>query len=174
MRYLVTFLLIFTVGASLVAQSDAKKAQIAGLYREAHTFLLEGDTVNACRSLEKLLKSDKANRADHYLALGRIAEDRQQTQKAIKYYLQSIKSDKTLHKPYYSLGALYYNNAVDILNNAEQVFANAPKQREAEVGKGLAFLKKARPYLEKGLQLSGDTDIYQSTLQAIDLYLQPQ
>ena len=172
MKYLVTFLLIFTVGTSLVAQSDAKKEQIARLRTEVHTFLSEGDTVNARRSLEKLLKADKTNRADLYLALGRIAEEKQETKKAIKYYRQSINSNKTSHKPYYSLGAMYYNDAVAILNNAEHAFANDPKQREAEISKGLESLKKALPYLETGLQLSGDVDIYQPPLKAIEGYLQ--
>ena len=169
---MLTFILIFALGTSLTTQSDVKKDQIEQLYMEVEAYLLKDDPDNARLSLEKLLKLDKPNRSNLYLALGRIAEDRHDTKQSIKYYQQSIKSDKKSHKAYYSMGALYFNQGVEILNNAKDLASNAPEQYKAKSRRGRDCMKKALPYLEKGYKLSGDRDIYQSPVDIINLYLQ--
>jgi len=168
MKRLLTWFLILVVGTTLTAQNKTQKEQIAQLYTEADLFLLEGDADHARLPLEKLLKLDKANRSNLYLALGGIAEQRQETDKAIKYYNQSIKSDKKSHKAYYSMGALYYNLAVELL---ETFPFDEQTQHAAETRRGLDYLKKALPFLEKGFQLSNDKDIYQNPLNTVYLYL---
>ena len=168
MKRLLTWFLILSMGSTLIAQNKTQQEQIAQLYTEADLFLSEGDADNARLPLEKLLKLDKANISNLYLALGGIAEQKKETAKAIKYYKQSIKSDKQSHKAYYSLGSLYYNQAVEIL---ETIPFDEQSRRAAETRKGLNCLKKALPFLEQGFKLSGDKGIYQTSLNISYLYL---
>jgi|GEM_PF-5470422 len=159
---------MFVVGTSFSpAQNITKQEQIKSLYTQVNDLLAVGDTINARFSLGKLLKLDKSNRSDIYLALGRIAEDHHETDNAINYYRQAIKSDKKSHRAYYSLGTLYYNQAVDILNNADRLLPFAPKLYKTETAKALTFMEKALPYLVEGFRLSGKEEIYQPALETI-------
>jgi len=167
MKRILTLFLVLAIGTTLNAQKETKKEQIARLYTEVDIFLSEGDADNARLPLEKLVKLDKPNRSNLYLALGSIAEQKKETDRAINFYKKSISADKKSHKASYSMGTLYYNQAVEILNQA----ANNPLDEQAQFDKSLGFLKKALPFLEKGLQLSGDKDIYKEPLNTVYLYL---
>ena len=168
MKQWMTLCLILFFGTVLTAQNNTKKEQIVQLYTEVDHFLKEGETESARMSLEKLLKLDKSNRSNLYLALGGMAEQQLDTGKAIKYYKKSISSDKKSHTAYYSMGALYFNQGVEIL---ETIPFDEQTQRVAATRKGLDFLKKALPYLEQGFRLSDDRDIYEVPLNTVYRYL---
>ena len=168
MKRLLIWILMFVVGTALTAQNKTLKEQIALLYTEADLFLSEGDTDNACLSLEKLLRLDKSNRSNLYLALGGIAEQKQKTNQAQNYYKKSISADKKSDKAYYSMGALFYNQAIEIL---ESIPSDEQTQHVTETRQALIYLKKALPFLEQGFRLSGDKDIYQKPLNAVYQYL---
>ena len=174
MKRLMTLLLILAAGTALTAQNLTRKEQIILLYAEVDTFLSEDDPDSACPPLEKLIKLDKANRSTLYLALGGIAEQKNETAKAVKYYKKAISGNRKSHKAYYGMGALYYNQAIETLNNAENMQTDEPVRYAAEIKKGMALLKKAKPFLEKGFQLSDDADVFQSPLQTINRYLQAE
>ncbi|MDR2232379.1 MAG: hypothetical protein LBE56_04550 [Tannerella sp.] len=168
MRYLTVILLMLAAGTSFaLAQNKTGKEQIAPLYTQVNESLAKGDTTTAHLTLMQLLKLDKPNRSDIYIALGRIAEERRDTNSAETYYKQAIKNNKKSHRAYYSLGSLYYNQAIDILNYTELICVSAPELYTAETGKAVEFLKKALPNLVKGFQLSGNEEIYQPALETV-------
>ena len=168
MKQLLTLLLFCAFGTALIAQNRTRKELIAQLYTEVDLLLSEGDAENARTPLEKLLKLDKSNRSNLYLALGGIAEQQQDTNQAQNFYKKSISANKKSDKAYYSMGALYYNQAIEIL---ESIPFDEQTQRVTETRQGLNYLKKALPLLEQGFRLSGDKDIYQDPLNTVYQYL---
>ena len=172
MKRILTLFLVLAIGTTLNAQKETKKEQIARLYTEVDIFLSEGDADNARLPLEKLVKLDKPNRSNLYLALGSIAEQKKETGRAINFYKKSISADKKSHKASYSMGALYYNKAIDMFNYlSNNLLTEQTQQQKAIAEQVLADFKKALPFLEKGFQLSGDKDIYKEPLNTVYLYL---
>ena len=171
MKRLLKVLLLLAFTATLFAQKETKQEQITRLYAEADTYLSEGEFNKARLPLAQLIKLDKANRSNLYLALGGISEQHQETDIAISFYKKAIAADKKSHKAYYCLGSIYYNQAVEIFNQLENNPIYIAAQFDAEVSQGLELMKKALPYLEKGFQLNGDKEVYQAPVDAIQQYL---
>lgn len=88
-----------------------------------------------------------------YLAKASALEKLNREEDAIEVYEAAISKDQTQYLPYYSIGVIYYNRAIAIINDAAQLPATAVKEYEAEMSKGNSQLKEALPFLEKAYNL---------------------
>ena len=117
---------------------------------ELNYLLKSGDYAAASKNLEKAIELDPFNKI-LYFSMGTAQENQGFNQEAIRYYTKAIDLDSNYFDAYYNLGALYFNEAVEI-NNLGNNATDAEKADEYG-NKAIAKFKKAIPYLEKARSL---------------------
>ncbi len=109
-----------------------------------------------------MLKSDTA-----------LAADKREvyTQEAINYYIKTLEIDPVYFDGLYNLGVVYYNKAVDVINQANLLPVAKQAEYDAMIAEGNATLEKALPYLEKCHELQPNDKATIVSLQNIYLRL---
>jgi tetratricopeptide (TPR) repeat protein len=133
---------------------------------ETNIFLAQGNTEKALENLKIAVKKDTSN-ATIWFAVGTNYERMMNQQdvdslktafmnEAINAYEKALEINPDYFKAVYNLGAIYTNRARDL----EIIAGNIPfdQQEKYDSVKKLASenLKKARPYLEKALEIEPD------------------
>ena len=132
------------------------------IIEETNIYLAKGQTDKAQKNLMKAVEKDPKN-PNLYFAIGtnydKIYNDTSKTiqermnafaQSEISYK-KSIEFKPDYFDPNYNLGALYYNESVRIIENADKI--QDDKKFQDEKVKYEALWKKALPYLEKAYQI---------------------
>jgi tetratricopeptide (TPR) repeat protein len=122
------------------------------LIAETNIYLATNEKEKAMANLETALKMDNTN-PSIYFAVGTIYDQVGDIEKAVAAYENAIKLKPDYFEPYYNLGALYVNQAADILDKANDLPLDAVAQYEEEKAKADKMLEKSLPYLEKALEL---------------------
>ena len=133
---------------------------------ELDYFLRMGKYKEAREKLEKAVKEDPKNAPLHF-SLGSVydqlyqksdtngaemgGKDSSLFQKAATHYRKALEIDSSFYRPYYNLGALYYNRGADVRNAAMSLKGQAKYEEELQAAK--ADLKKAEPYLKQALDI---------------------
>jgi tetratricopeptide (TPR) repeat protein len=125
------------------------------LIAETNIFLARNDKDNAMKNLEAALVMDNTN-PSIFFAVGTIYDQLGNVQKAADAYENALKLKPDYFEANYNLGALYVNQAADILTKANDLPLDAVKQYEEEKGKANVMLEKSLPFLEKALELMPD------------------
>lgn len=113
--------------------------------------LRSGDYVNAKKQVEKLLQIQPNSYTYHY-TLGVINQQLADNIEAINNYNQAIKLNPDYFDAYYNLGALYFNEAVELNNMVSESDFDETKLEKLNQELNGKF-KKSITYLEKAHQL---------------------
>jgi tetratricopeptide (TPR) repeat protein len=132
-------------------------------------YLTSGDAAKGLRYLELAEKKESSN-PSIYFAKGTLFEKVGEDEKALQAYKQALEIDPDYFNAHFNIGALHYNNAVelyDIANSKEDLDEyNAAK---AVADKELA---KTLPYMEKAHELRPNDRPVLETLQTVYYRLQ--
>jgi len=114
-------------------------------------------TEEAMKYLNLAIEQDP-NNSSYYFAQGSLLDGMGKQEEAIKSYEKSIELNKEGYDANYNLGALYYNNGVKQIEQANKVPANDNARYEAELAKSDIWFAKALPYMERCQEIKpGDT-----------------
>jgi tetratricopeptide (TPR) repeat protein len=125
------------------------------LIAETNIYLATNEKEKAMTNLETALKMDSTN-PSIFFAVGTIYDQVGNIEKAISAYENAIKLNPVYFEANYNLGALYVNQAADILDKANDLPLDAVAQYDQEKARADLMLEKSVPYLEKALELSPD------------------
>jgi len=125
------------------------------LIAETNIYLATDEKEKAMADLELALKIDSSN-PSIFFAVGTIYDQMGDVDKATSAYENAIKINNDYFEANYNLGALYVNQAADILDKANDLPLTAVEEYDAEKARADTMLEKAVPYLEKSLELMPD------------------
>jgi tetratricopeptide (TPR) repeat protein len=125
------------------------------LISETNLFLAKGENEKAVANLLKALETDSENKTI-WFALGTNYENTNDPEGAAEAYHKCIDIDPAYADAYYNLGAMYNNQAAEIIEVANELPLDAVAEYDAEKAKADALLQKALPYLEKSDDLNPD------------------
>ena len=118
---------------------------------ELNIFLFAGKDAEALESLNVAIQGDPLNPSLHF-AQGTVFDKLNKKPEAATSYKKAIEIKPDYFDAYYNLGAMYFNEAAEMANKANDLKSNADYEK-AKV-KFDAKFKEAAPYLEKALELN--------------------
>jgi tetratricopeptide (TPR) repeat protein len=128
----------------------------------ANIYLITGRNEEALDVLELAMQQDETN-PTLFFAAGTIYDKIQDREKAIQLYDQAIKIDPEYFDANYNLGALYYNQAAELITEATNLPLNETEKYDKLLEEGNEMMKKSLPYLEKADQIQpGDPTTLQT------------
>jgi len=125
------------------------------LIAETNIYLATNEKEKAMKDLETALEFDKTN-PSIFFAVGTIYDQMGDVAKATSAYENAILLNPDYFEANYNLGALYVNQAADILDKANDLPLDAVKEYDSEKARADEMLNKSIPYLEKALELMPD------------------
>jgi len=132
-------------------------------------YLTSGDAEKGLRYLE-LAQAQEGSNPSIYFAQGTLYEKLGDKEKAMEFYNKSIEIDPEYFNGYFNIGALYYNSAVEMYEEANTI-ENLKEYNEAKA-KADEELKKAIPPMEKAYEINPEERATLETLQTIYYRLQ--
>jgi len=117
------------------------------LIAETNIFLATDEKEKAKGNLESALEIDNTN-PSIFFAVGTIYDQMGDIEKAVGAYENALKLNTEYFEANYNLGALYVNQAADILDKANDLPLDAVAQYDAEKKKADEMLEKSLPYLD--------------------------
>jgi tetratricopeptide (TPR) repeat protein len=122
------------------------------LIAETNIYLTTDEKEKAMKDLEMALQFDRTN-PSIFFAVGTIYDQMGDIPKATNAYENAILINPDYFEANYNLGALYVNQAADILQKANDLPLDAVKEYDAQKALADQMLQKSLPYLEKALEL---------------------
>jgi tetratricopeptide (TPR) repeat protein len=122
------------------------------LIAETNIYLATNEREKALADLETALQSDKTN-PSIFFAVGTIYDQMGDVAKATTAYENAISLKADYFEANYNLGALYVNQAADILEKANALPLDAVKEYDTQKAMADQLLQKSLPYLEKSHEL---------------------
>lgn len=138
----------------IIAASERFPGDVNIIITMAEMALKTGKDDLAIASLKKAIDKDPSNGIYHW-AVGTVYQKLGRTEEAIDSYTKAIKLSPKDERPYFSLGSIHFNKAVDYLEQANKLRLGDPKFEELETLAKEEF-SKAAPFLEKVVELTGD------------------
>ena len=145
---------------ALTALQNARKdfpREQALIIEELNIYLIAGQFERAKENLMLAAEQDPTNEI-LWFSLGSVYDNLDMQDEAVDAYLKSLAIRGDYFDANYNLGALYFNEAVQMVNEANDMWspklskAEAAKQKELEEG-GKAMFSTALPYLESALDV---------------------
>jgi tetratricopeptide (TPR) repeat protein len=139
------------------------------LFELVNYYLSVGDADEGMRFLELAQEAESGN-PSIYFAKGTLYERMGESEKAMEAYLESLEVDPEFFNSWFNIGALHFNNAVelyDVANTKEDLDEYNTAKAEAD-----AELKKAIEPMNKAHELNPDEKAALETLQTIYYRLQ--
>ncbi len=118
---------------------------------ELNIFLASGKDKEALESLNLAIQGDPNNSSLHF-AQGTVFDKLDRKNEAAASYKKAIELKPDYFDAYYNLGAMYFNEAAEMANKANELKSNADYNKAKE--KFDAKFKEAMPYLEKANELN--------------------
>jgi tetratricopeptide (TPR) repeat protein len=119
---------------------------------ELNIYLIQGKQELALEKLTAAIALDPQN-ANLYFARGTAFDNTKKSDLAEADYLKAIELKSDYFDPHYNLGAMYFNAAAEMANQADKIPFSKQKEFEAAEAKAKAAFEKARPVLEKAHDL---------------------
>ena len=138
------------------ARQDFPREQ-ALIIEELNIYLVAGQFELAKENLMLAAEQDPTNEI-LWFSLGSVYDNLEMQDEAVDAYSKSLEIKEDYFDANYNLGALYFNKAVQMVNEANDMWKprmskdEATKQKELEDG-GKAMFSTALPYLEKALEV---------------------
>ncbi len=92
---------------------------------------------------------DDPNNATLYFAKGTVHDKLNDSEEAVKAYAKAIEIDPKFFDAHYNLGAVYFNNGVKMVEEANKIPAREVEKYDAAMAKANEEFKKALPYMEQ-------------------------
>lgn len=128
---------------------DDNNLIISGL----NIYLLQGRDKEAYDQLETAIAKDPGN-ANLHFAKGTLSDKLGRMDEAAASYRKAIELKPDYFDANYNLGAMYFNQAAELANKANNLPANKMAEYDAAKKKYEAKFREAQPYLEKAHQLN--------------------
>ncbi len=167
------YLFLARIQKSTGAEQDAIKTIQEGrnrypnsnelLIEELNNYLSAGDNEKAEKALTQAIQADQSN-AQLYFAQGTILDKLNKKTEASAAYKKAIELKSDYFDAYYNLGAMYFNEAAEMANEANKIPPREFDKYKAAEAKFKAKFNEAAPYLEKALELNPGDD---STIQSL-------
>jgi tetratricopeptide (TPR) repeat protein len=125
------------------------------LVSEINIFLATNEKEKAKQDLEIAMEMDKTN-PSIFFAVGTIYDQLGDVEKAVDAYEKAIELNPEYFEANYNLGALYVNQAADILDKANDLPLDAVAEYDKQKALADQMLHNSLPYLEKSLELMPD------------------
>lgn len=125
------------------------------LISETNLYLAKGENEKAITNLKKALETDETNKTI-WFALGTNYENTGNLEGAEEAYSKCIELDPAYADAYYNMGAMFNNQAAEIIEKANELPLDAVDEYNAEKARADELLKKALPFLEKSDELNPD------------------
>jgi tetratricopeptide (TPR) repeat protein len=125
------------------------------LVSEINIFLATNEKEKAKQDLEIAMEMDKSN-PSIFFAVGTIYDQLGDVEKAVDAYEKAIELNPEYFEANYNLGALYVNQAADILDKANDLPLDAVAEYDKQKALADQMLQNSLPYLEKSLELMPD------------------
>lgn len=138
------------------------------IIEELNFYLFRGDDVKAMEVMDAAIQSDPAN-ASLYFARGTVYDRMGKKDDAANSYQKSIELKPDYFDAYYNLGAMYFNEAAELANKANDIKSNTEYAKAKD--KFDAKFRQSVPYLEKALELNASDQATISSLKQIYLRL---
>ncbi|RPG80902.1 MAG: tetratricopeptide repeat protein [Crocinitomicaceae bacterium TMED114] len=141
------------------ARQDFPREQ-ALIIEELNIYLVGGQFELAKENLMLAAEQDPTNEI-LWFSLGSVYDNLGMTDEAVEAYAKSLEIKPDYFDANYNLGALYFNKAVQMVNEANDMWKprmssdESTKQKELEEG-GKAMFSTALPYLEHALEVEPD------------------
>lgn len=136
------------------------------LIAETNLNLARGENEKALKNLQIAMEKDPLNKTI-WFALGTNYENVGNIAEAEKAYLKCIEIDPLYADAYYNMGAMFNNQAAEIIDKANELPLDAVKEYDAAKAKADSLLEKALPFLEKSNELNPDNMATMQTLKQI-------
>lgn len=133
---------------------------------ELNIYLIQGQQEMAIDKLSAAIALDPAN-ANLYFARGTAYDNTKKPVQAEADYQKAIEIKADYFDPYYNLGAMYFNFAAELANQADKIPFSKQKEFEAAEAKAKEAFEKARPVLEKAHELQPDDNNTMISLQQL-------
>lgn len=122
------------------------------LITQTNIYISSGKTAEALNAINMAIEKDSTN-ANLYFAKGTLVEKTEKSKDAaIAAYKKAIELKADYFDAYYNLGALYFNDAAHLANEANSIKDNNQYAKAKAVFE--AKFKEAKPYLEKAWELN--------------------
>ncbi|MBL0342626.1 MAG: tetratricopeptide repeat protein [Bacteroidetes bacterium] len=118
---------------------------------ELNMYLASGRDKEALESLNVAIQGDP-NNSSLFFAQGTVYDKLNRKNEAAVSYKKAIEIKSDYFDAYYNLGAMYFNEAAEMANKANDIKSNTEYGKAKE--KFDAKFKESMPYLEKALELS--------------------
>jgi tetratricopeptide (TPR) repeat protein len=123
----------------------------------------------------KIAKENDPSNATYHFAEGTLYDRMGEFDKTVEAYKKAIELNPEWFDPYYNMGVIYYNNAVEIFDVASQIPPRETKRYDEEMKRGNDELANALPYMEKALEIAeeeyrenaADVATYRGTLETL-------
>lgn len=146
---------------------DAYPENSEFLKREINILISEGNYDEAEQKLSRAIEQEGEN-AILYYNKGYLFEQMERGEEAIENYKKAIELDPTYFDANFNLAAYYFNQAAEILTEANNMDLKEYQEKGKEIeGKAKVFFEQALPYLEKSKELKPDDEKVLSTLQTV-------
>jgi Flp pilus assembly protein TadD len=133
---------------------------------ELNIYLSQGKQEMAIEKLSKAIELDPTN-PNLYFARGTAYDNLKKGSLSETDYLKAIEIKADYFDPYYNLGAMHFNTAAELANEANKIPFSKQKEYDAAIAKAKAAFEKAQPYLEKALELQPDDSNTMVSLQQL-------
>lgn len=137
---------------------------------ELVNFYLTTDNVEEGLKYLELAQEQEASNPSIYFAQGTLYEKLGEKEKAMDFYNKAIEVDPEYFNAYFNIGALYYNKAVEMYEEANLI-ENLEAYNEAKA-KADEALKLAIPPMEKAYEINPEERAPLETLQTVYYRLQ--
>jgi len=133
---------------------------------ELNIYLIQGKQEMAIEKLTAAIALDPSN-VNLYFARGTAYDNTKKSDLAEADYKKAIELKADYFDPYYNLGAMYFNAAAELANQADKIPFSKQKEFEAADAKAKAAFEKAQPVLEKAHELQPDDNNTMISLQQL-------
>jgi tetratricopeptide (TPR) repeat protein len=126
------------------------------LLNQAQNFLEKGESDKLIAYLKEAIAKDPQNKsnANYYLLIGQSYDQMGKQDSAVYYYKKATEIKPDFYDAYYSIGAIYVNNGVEIQKEASDLPLEETEKYNALQAKATDYFKKGLPWLEKALELN--------------------
>ena len=125
------------------------------LIDEVNIYLGRGELEKAVTNLEKTIEQDPQNPTLQY-SVGSVYDNLGKVAKAREFYTKAIALDANYFDPNYNMGATYYNEAVELINKANEIPPTKIKEYNAAKAKADDVFKQSLPFLERAHEIAPD------------------
>ncbi|MGC9472085.1 MAG: tetratricopeptide repeat protein [Bacteroidales bacterium] len=127
-------------------------------------YLMSGADDDALRYIDMAIERDPEN-SSYWHAQGVLFDKKQMLDKAVDSYKKAIELDDTNFNSFYNLGALYFNQGVNMANKALEI--KDPDEYAAAVAKADEKFRESLPWLEKAHEVNPDDVSTMETLKML-------